>query len=153
MAPAKTAKATKKTAAKKRRLSPQHKAALAEGRTMSATVDRYITYINMPKTRGRKVPLAELRRRREAARETVRTATGVAKLTAAQDARDLEARIATLEAASNGTNGAKLEADFIKVAKRFGAARSVGYGAYREAGVSAVVLKKAGVARTRGDVN
>ena len=46
-------KATKRPAA--RRLSASHKRALAEGRTMSATVDRYLTAVNTPKRRGRKV--------------------------------------------------------------------------------------------------
>jgi hypothetical protein len=43
-----------------------------------------------------------------------------------------------------------LEAAFVKIAKRFGENRGIGYGAWRDAGVPAVVLKKAGVARTRG---
>jgi putative transposase len=36
-----------------RRLSASHKRALAEGRTMSATVDRYLSAVNTPKRRGR----------------------------------------------------------------------------------------------------
>jgi hypothetical protein len=36
------------------------------------------------------------------------------------------------------------------VAKKFGEKRGIGYGAWRDAGVPAQVLKKAGVRRTRG---
>ena len=48
-----TKKATKRSA--QRTLSAAHKRALAEGRTMSATVDRYLSAVNTPKQRGRKV--------------------------------------------------------------------------------------------------
>ena len=68
---------------------------------------------------------------------------------AAQDVRDLQTRIANMSAAS-GTDIKSLEAAFVKIAKRFGENRGIGYGAWRDAGVPATVLKKAGVARTRG---
>ncbi len=52
---------------------------------------------------------------------------------------------------SSGTHDiARLEAEFVKIAKRFGENRGIGYAAWRDAGVPAAVLKKAGVARTRG---
>jgi predicted DNA-binding transcriptional regulator YafY len=43
-----------------------------------------------------------------------------------------------------------LEADFVRIAKKFGENRGIGYGAWRDAGVPAVVLKKAGVAAIYG---
>ena len=52
--------------------------------------------------------------------------------------------------AAGGTDIKSLEAAFVKIAKRFGENRGIGYGAWRDAGVPAVVLKKAGVARTHG---
>ena len=42
------------------------------------------------------------------------------------------------------------EAGFIKIAKQFGENRGIRYGAWRDAGGATVVLKKAGVTRTRG---
>ncbi len=49
-------KASKRSPAKgSHKLSPGHKQALAAGRTMSATVDRYLAAVNTPKRRGRKV--------------------------------------------------------------------------------------------------
>jgi hypothetical protein len=52
---AKPGKTTKKAAKRpaQRKLSASHKQALAEGRTMSATVDRYLSAVNTPKRRGR----------------------------------------------------------------------------------------------------
>jgi hypothetical protein len=149
----KTAKrATAKKAVRKparRTLSTAHKKALAEGRTMSATVDRYLAAVNTPKRRGRKVTKATLEARLAAARSAVKTASGVEKVMAAQQLRDLQARLAQF-ATTSATDTKQLEADFVKVARRFGENRGVGYGAWRDAGVPAVVLKRAGVARTRG---
>jgi len=144
----KAVKTTKRPAA--RRLSASHKKALAEGRTMSATVDRYLSAVNTPKRRGRKVSKASLQQRLVEARAKARTATGVDKVLAAQDVRDLQNRIASIDAATGGRDLRSLEAAFVKIAKQFGENRGIGYGAWRDAGVPAPVLKKAGIARTRG---
>ena len=154
-----TKKAAKKTATKatkkatkapaQRKLSAAHKQALAEGRTMSAVVDRYLSAVNTPKRRGRKVSKAALVQRLAEARAKVKASTGVDRVLAAQDVRDLETRIANMETASGG-DIKSLESAFVKIAKRFGENRGIGYGAWRDAGVPAVVLKKAGIARTRG---
>lgn len=140
-------KATKRPATRK--LSASHKRALAEGRTMSATVDRYLSAVNTPKRRGRKVSKSALQQRLVDARAKAKSATGVDKVLAAQEVRDLQARIANMDTAGGGDIKG-LEAAFVKIAKRFGENRGIGYGAWRDAGVPAVVLKKAGVARTRG---
>ncbi len=146
------AKKTSRTATKRspqRTLSASHKRALHAGRTNAAVVDRYLAAINTPKRRGRKVTKATLEQRLLAAQAQVRTATGVQKVLAAQNVRDLQAKIA--EASVNGDADIKsLEAAFVKVAKQFGEQRGISYAAWRAGGVSAVVLKRAGVARTRG---
>ena len=162
MAPAKKTarKATKRPAVKKatrkvakrtpqRTLSAEHKRALAEGRTMSATVDRYLAAVNTPKRRGRKVTKATLERRLVAAQAQVKSAAGVQKVMAAQEIRDLQAKLAQMDAARDA-DVKSLEAAFVKIAKQFGYNRGITYGAWRDAGVPAVVLKKAGIARTRG---
>jgi len=130
-------------------LSAAHKRALAEGRAMSATVDRYLASVNTPKRRGRKVSKAALEQRLAAAHANARSARGVAKVLAAQQIRDLKSRIANLDAVG-GADLKSLEAAFVKIAKRFGENRGIGYGAWRDAGVPAAVLKKARIARTRG---
>jgi hypothetical protein len=116
---------------------------------MSATVDRYLSAVNTPKRRGRKVSKSALQSRLTDARTRARSATGVDKVLAAQEVRDLQSRIAALDASSGG-DIKSLETAFVKIAKRFGENRGIGYGAWRDAGVPAVVLKRAGVARTRG---
>jgi hypothetical protein len=150
-APKPAKKATRKAAkaSAPRTLSASHKRALAEGRTMSAVVDRYLSAVNTPKRRGRKVSKGALVQRLADARAKAKSATGVEKVLAAQEVRDLELRIADIETAAGG-DIKSLEAAFVKIAKRFGENRGIGYGAWRDAGVPAVVLKRAGVARTRG---
>jgi hypothetical protein len=150
--PARTTRQSAKGPAKPRAartMSAAHKQALAEGRSMSLTVDRYLAVVNTPKRRGRKVSRATLESRLAGARERAKTATGVDKVLAAQDIRDLEGKLSQLDSAS-GTDLKTLEAAFVKIAKKFGENRGIGYGAWRDAGVSAQVLRRAGVARTRG---
>ena len=147
-------KTTKKTAEKttkrsrERKLSVTHKKALAEGRTNSSIVNNYLSAINAPRKRGRKVSTATLEQRLVAAQTEVKTATGVDKVLAAQEVRDLRATIARAST-SNGADVKSLETRFVKIAKTFGENRGVTYGAWRDAGVPADVLRKAGVARTR----
>ena len=143
----KPAKSTAKRPAA-RKLSASHKRALAEGRTMSATVDRYLSAVNTPKRRGRKVSKAALVTRLAEARTKAKATSGVEKVLAAQEVRDLQNRIAAMDAAG-GSDIKTLEAAFVKIAKQFGENRGIGYGAWRDAGVPAVVLKRAGIARTR----
>ena len=145
----KPAKKAARKAPASRRLSASHKRALAEGRTMSATVDRYLSAVNTPKRRGRKVSKAALQQRLVDARAKAKSATGVDRVLAAQEVRDLQTRIAAVDASSGG-DVKSLEAAFVKIAKRFGENRGIGYGAWRDAGVPAPVLKRAGIARTRG---
>src|ERR1700710_614962 len=98
-AAAKPSKKTAKSAAKRpaaRKLSASHKRALAEGRTMSATVDRYLSAVNTPKRRGRKVSKAALVSRLADARTKAKSASGVEKVLAAQEVRDLQTRIANI---------------------------------------------------------
>jgi hypothetical protein len=130
-------------------MTTTHKKALAEGRQASAVVDRYLAVLHTPKRRGRKVSEATLRQRLAAAEAKAKTATGLARLQAVQDVRDLRSKIAASGSATT-TDIKQLEADFVRVAKTFGERRGVGYGAWRDAGVPAPVLKRAGVRRTRG---
>jgi len=150
MPPAKkTTRTTTTKSAKKRALSPAHKKALAQGRTMSLTVDRYLAAINTPKTTGRKITKATLTQRLVDAQIRLKTASGISKVVTAQEVRDLQARLARMNA-TNGADVKTLESAFVKVAKTFGENRGVGYGALRDAGVPGDVLKRAGIARTRG---
>ena len=140
--------AAKKTGAKKQSLSAAHKRALATGRTESSVVNQYLAALHVPKKRGRKVSAAQLGARLQAAEGRARTSIGVDRLLAHQEARDLRARLATA-ARHAEIDLESLERAFVKVAKKFGERRAIGYGSWRDAGVPAAVLKRAGVPRTR----
>jgi hypothetical protein len=148
----KKAAATRKAANKrtaKQAMSPAHKRAHAAGRNESATVNAYLAAVNTPKRRGRKVSAATLRTRLTAAEERARTKIGVDRVLAAQEVRDLRARLAS--AGDHATADIKkLEQEFVKVAKGFSERRGIGHGAWRDAGVPAAVLKRTGIRRTRG---
>jgi len=130
---------------KKRTLTPAHKRALARGRTAGAAVDAYLQAINTPKRRGRPVSAASLRKRLADAKARFLTASGVQKLTLAQEIRDLEQRLAN---AVKVGDAKALEAEFVKHAKAYGESKGIGYAAWREGGVSPAVLKKAGINRS-----
>ena len=131
-----------------RKLSAAHKKALAEGRTTAAIVDRYLAALNTPKQRGRRVSKTTLTQRLADARARARNAAGVDKVLASQEVRDLQAKLAKASTGAVDVKG--LEVAFVKVAKKFGENRGIGYGAWRDAGVPAIVLRRARVARTRG---
>ena len=153
MSPAKTTgrKPAKRSVKRgtQRKLSTSHKRALAEGRTMSATVNRYLAAVTTPGRRGRPISQATLTHRLADARQRLKTEAGVNKVLAAQEVRDLQAKLAQ-SSTTNAVDVKSLEAAFVKVAKQFSANRRVTYGAWRDAGVPAEVLKRAGISRTRG---
>src|SRR4051812_14273463 len=104
--------------ASQRKLSPSHKRALAEGRAMSATVNRYLAAVTTPKRRGRKVSKATLEQRLVTARTRFKSEVGIEKLLAAQEVRDLRAKLKQI-ASETPIDVKSLEAAFVKVAKTF----------------------------------
>jgi hypothetical protein len=145
-------KATARHAKKRprsRSMSTAHKRALADGRAISATVGRYLSAVNTPQRRGRKVSKETLERRLTEARASAKTAVGVEKVLASQAVRDLQAKLTRLNASSDA-DIKTLEAAFVKIARKFSDSRGIAYGAWRDAGVPVDVLRRAGIARARG---
>jgi hypothetical protein len=131
---------------KKRAMTDDHKAALAEGRNHARTVGRYLEAIELQKPkRGRKRTADSVKKRLATVTQDCKTATGLARLSLLQERRDLEVELAGMQA--GGTDISGLEKDFVKVAKPYGARKRISYGAWREFGVPPEVLKKAGITR------
>ena len=63
-----------------------------------------------------------------------------------QEREDLEGELAR---ADEGTDIAPLEKRFVKVAKSYGERKGITYSTWRQSGVGADGLKKAGIARTK----
>lgn len=99
-----------------------------------------------PKRRGRRRTPESVAKQIAQVDERLRDARGLDKLNLLKERRDLEAARAHLRPAAD--HGA-LERDFVKVARRYGERRGIDYSIWREAGVSASVLTRAKVPRTR----
>lgn len=127
-------------------LSSEHKAALAEGRAASRAVRGYLEALESHKPRrGRKRTPESIRRRLDAIeRELQDDADPLTRLHLVQERMDLEEEVGQL---GDGVDLSSLEADFIKVAASYSARKGISYSAWRELGVSADVLKRAGINR------
>ncbi len=145
------ATATKKAPAKKtakRTMSADHKAKLAQGRNEARAVSKYLDALAAGKgKRGRKrtpesISMVIVRLDKELA-----DASPIRRLELTQKRYDL---VAERERLLTRVDLSGLEKDFVKVAKSYAARNGIGYGAFRELGVAAEVLKRAGISRTRG---
>ena len=126
-------------------MSDDHKAALAEGRRQGAAVRSYLDALenNRPK-RGRKRTLESMRAKLQEIEATIADASGIQRLEMLQQRRDLEKELETSEQV---VDLSALEAEFIAMAKGYGARKGIEYSTWREFGVPAPVLKAAGITR------
>src|SRR5690349_18247760 len=96
------------TKPKKRAMSDEHKAALAEGRNHARLVGNYLEALdaNKPK-RGRKRTNESVKKRLGAVESELKTAAGLTRLTLLQERRDLEVELAGMQ--GGGPDVASLE--------------------------------------------
>ena len=141
-------KAVKKAAAKPRGMSAAHKAALAQGRRESRAINRYLDALKAGKgKRGRKRTPSSIEARLSKIARTFDAASPMQQLELTQERMNLESEKVRLETRADLS---ALEKEFVSVAKGYAARRGISYSAFRSMGVSAEVLAKAGVKRTRG---
>jgi hypothetical protein len=126
-------------------MSAEHKQALAAGRNEGRAVKAYLDALehNRPR-RGRKRTKDSVKKRLAAIEKSLPEATSLKRLQLAQERRDLETELETMDAA---VDLSKVESDFVKVAGAYGGRKGIAYATWRELGVSAEVLKKAGITR------
>jgi hypothetical protein len=151
MTPAKKAPEKKAASGKKRgpkKMTAQHKAALAAGRTESAAVRAYLEALstNKPK-RGRKRTPDSINKRLAAIQSELGGANALKALSLRQEELNLRSELKNL---GTTVDLSGLEKAFVKAAKGYGERKGISYSAWRASGVSAEVLAKAGVRRTRG---
>lgn len=129
-----------------RTMSDQHKAALAEGRAEGRAVKAYLEALeqNRPR-RGRKRTTESVQKRLKGIDAQLASASALARLQLVQERMDLERELATMGQKVDLT---KLEGEFVKTAKKYSERKGISYGAWRELGVPADVLQKAGVSRS-----
>jgi len=128
-------------------MSDEHKAAIAAGRIEVAAVRDYLEALesNRPKP-GRRLSPEKLQERR--AELQVELASGalkaMKKLEAMQAVRDIEAQLEAMQAEPDISSA---EAGFVTHAATYGARKGIAYATWREFGVPAEVLNKAGITR------
>jgi hypothetical protein len=133
------------TKTKKHQMTDEHKAALAAGRAEGKAIGDYLDAIAAQKPRrGRKRTPDSIRKQLADIEETFGSATGTSRVELAQRRRDLEVELASMGMAPDLS---KLEAGFVKYAKGYAKRKGVTWAAFREVGVPADVLAKAGVTR------
>jgi hypothetical protein len=141
-------KAVKKAASKPRGMSSAHKAALAQGRKESRAINRYLDALKAGKgKRGRKRTPSSIEARLSKISRIFETSSPMQQLELTQERMNLLTEKVRLETRADLS---ALEKEFVAVAKGYAARRGISYSAFRSMGVSAEVLTKAGVRRTRG---
>jgi hypothetical protein len=126
-------------------MSNEHKAALAEGRDQGRAVRRYLEALEAHKPRrGRKRTTESMKKRLKSVEDEIATADPLKRLHLVQERFDLET---ALEASEAKVDLDQLEKDFVKSAAPYSDRKGISYSAWRELGVPAAVLEKAGISR------
>jgi hypothetical protein len=126
-------------------LTDQHKAALARGRQEGRAVRAYLEALrgNKPK-RGRKRTTDSINKRLDAIDQQLKTADPVTELRLVQQRRDLNSE---LDGMSSNVDLNSIEDAFVKVAASYGKRQGISWASWREVGVPAAVLTRAGLSR------
>lgn len=126
-------------------MSEAHKQALARGRRESRAIKLYLQAI-ADRRPGRPVTPDTLRKRIDALDAKIDAADDPLKAVEFRQARlEAERRLAQ---AQNAAAMDDLEAGFVEHARPYSERKGISYAAWRESGVSAAILKKAGISRS-----
>jgi len=126
-------------------MSENHKAALAEGREQGRAVRNYLNALEATRPkRGRKRTTDSIKNRLERIDEEIIDAKAVKRLELIQERMNLTNELETKEETVDMT---ALEEAFVEAASEYGDRKGLSYAAWREAGVNADVLKRAGIAK------
>ncbi len=133
------------TATATRGMSQAHKDALAAGRKNGRIVKAYLAALkaNKPK-RGRRRTPESINARLGKITTALHTADPLKEVLLLQEQRDLEKE---LSAMADDVSFLTLEADFIRVAGDYSDSKGIDYAVWREVGVPAETLAKAGIKR------
>ena len=126
-------------------MTTEHKEALALGREQSRAVKTYLEALEAHRPRrGRQRTPESIGRRLETIEKQLPDSDPLTRLQLMQERLDLKAE---LETKSAPVDLAKVEEDFVAVAGAYAKRKGISYAAWREAGVDAAVLKRAGIGR------
>ena len=127
-------------------MTDEHKAALERGRAEGRVVREYLEGLRVTKPkRGRKRTPESIQAQLAQIEIDLAAASAIAELELVQKRRDLQAE---LEAMDTGIDMAALEAAFVEVARSYGERKGISYASWREVGVPAATLTRAGIKRS-----
>jgi hypothetical protein len=126
-------------------LTDNHKAALAQGRTEGRAVRAYLEALreNKPR-RGRKRTSESINKQLKSIDDQLKTADAVTELRLVQTRRNLNAE---LEGMGSNVDLKSIEDAFVKVAASYSERQGISWASWREVGVPASVLSRAGLSR------
>lgn len=134
-------------AAKPAGMSDEHKQALAAGRQQGRTVRNYLQALQASKpTRGRRRSPESIQKRIDAIDAGLAGADALTRVRMVQERLDLAAK---LRNTGPDIDVPALEEAFVEAALEYSNRKGISYSAWREVGVGAAVLKRAGIPRTR----
>lgn len=127
-------------------MTNEHKAALAMGRNEGNAVRNYLEALrnNKPK-RGRRRTRESIAARLAAIDAELEAADPMNELRLRQERRDLQAELSSI---GEKVDISALEEGFVTVGKSYSSRQGISYATWREIGVDAAVLKRAGIARS-----
>lgn len=126
-------------------MSEEQKEAMAKGRRQARAVREYLNALEKDRRRGPKMTPEKLRKRiADAGLAIEDEESPVKRLELIQSRMDDEDRLEELEAR---TDIEELEARFVDVADEYGDRKGITYMAWRELGVAAATLRRAGITR------
>ena len=127
-------------------MSKEHKDALAEGRRQSRAIKAYLSALKSRRP-GRPVTKESLQARLGRVSKQLEDATDPLESVSLTQARlDIEDQLARMDESENLE---ALEAGFVQYARGYSDRKGISYTAWRQVGVPAAVLRKAGIKETR----
>ena len=126
-------------------VTKEHKAAMATGRAESRAVSNYLEAMaaNKPR-RGRKRTPESIKSRLEIIESEIDEADMLSRVNLVQERMNLLEELGAME---EKVDLAEFEAEFLKVAASYGERKGISYAAWRDVGVSADMLSRAGIGR------
>jgi hypothetical protein len=126
-------------------MSKAHKAAMEQGRAEGRVVREYLEALRSTKPkRGRKRTAESIEARLARIEDDLTTASAIEELQLLQERRDLQEE---LDSMGDGIDITSLEEAFVDVAKSYGERKGIVYATWRDVGVSAATLRRAGIGR------
>ena len=126
-------------------VTDEHKAAMAQGRVESRAISAYLDALEQhrPK-RGRRRTAESIDKQLAEIDDKLASANGITRLTLVQQRLDLQRERENIGATVDLSS---LEDAFVAAAKGYSQRKGISYAAWREIGVPADVLKRAGITR------